>query len=67
MAVCNKENRQENDATGTLRTRRIDEVPSSISIESPSIIVITLISVGLYGAMCAGIVAKVAGAWEGDG
>ena len=42
MDVCNKENRQENDATGTLRTRRIDNFPSIISIGCPSIIVITL-------------------------
>ncbi len=37
-----KERRQENDATGTLRTQQIEQTPSIISIRGASIIVITL-------------------------
>jgi hypothetical protein len=37
------------DATGTSRTRRVDEFPSITSIEGPSIIVITLRSLGGQG------------------
>ena len=37
---------QENDATGTLRPRRLKQIPSIISIEGVSIILITLTNSG---------------------